>query len=180
MKQTQWKCAAAAVLALALAACKQQPQSVPVQQQPLETPGTTIASDINMGAAKQEPQLLNGFYSIEGGAWRWTAKKFTVVLRTPTGAAQSGGTLEFDFTIPEVVIQKEGKLTLNATVAGTPLGAEEYTKTGSQVYRKDIPATALGADSVKVEFTLDKAIPPSGNDHRELGVVANAITLKSK
>lgn len=180
MRQTQWKCAAAAVLALTLAACKQQPQTVPAQQQPLETPGSQITSDINMGAAKQEPQLLSGFYGIEGGAWRWTARQFAVALRTPTGAAQSGGTLEFNFTIPDVVIQKEGKITLSATAGGAPLGAEEYAKTGAQVFKKDIPATALGADSVKIEFTLDKAIPPNSNDRRELGVVANAISLKSK
>jgi hypothetical protein len=33
---------------------------------------------------------------------------------------------------------------------------------------------------VKVDFQLDKAIPPSGQDQRELGVVVNSVSLEAK
>ena len=37
-----------------------------------------MQSILNMGDPKIEPQLVNGFHGVEAGAWRWTAKQFTV------------------------------------------------------------------------------------------------------
>jgi len=168
-------CAAAV---LALAGCKQQPKKVQVQQS--AEPASNMASELRMGDAKTEPQLTSGFYGIEAGAWRWTARQFGVVLRVPAGAAQRGATLEFDFTIPDVVVQKEKSVTLSASVDGNALPPETYSRVGTASYRRDIPAGALGGDNVKVNFTLDKAMPPAGGDRRELGVVATSVRLAVK
>ncbi len=38
----------------------------------------------------------------------------------------------------------------------------------------------LSGESVKVEFQLDKAWSPGGADQRELGIVANGLSLVAK
>jgi len=176
MKLLRWLCAAAV---LASCSCNKQPDKVPVGQQAVQE-APQLASQIPMGEAKWEPQLLSGFYGIEGNSWRWTARQFSVALRPPAGAAQNGAVLEFDFTVPDVVVQKLKSVTLSASLGAADLGSETYSKSGPAVYKKDIPATALGGDSVKVQFSLNKAMQPNGDEHRELGVVANSVKLTAK
>jgi hypothetical protein len=166
-----------AVLALAPLGCKQA-RKVQVQQTVEEAP--RVASVIHMGDAKAETQLVSGFYGIEGNAWRWAARQFTVILRPPFGASQRGGTLQLNLTIPQVVIDKLKTLSLTAAIDGSPLAPETYTQPGPYTYKRDVPGNLLTADSVKVDFQLDKAIPPSGQDQRELGVVVNSVSLEAK
>ena len=58
--------------------------------------------------------------------------------------------------------------------------SETYTAAGPYVYKRDVPGSLLGADSVKVDFQLDKAMPPNDQDKRELGVVVNSVALEAK
>lgn len=177
-------------LALTSAACTGKHNRTAVQNEEPQTnaPGTIAApgdtapvmvSTVRMNDAKAGGQLLNGFYPIEGGAWRWTARKFSVYLRTPAGAAQSGATLSFLFTIPDVVIQKLQNLTLTASSGGMVLKTAEYKAPGAEVFSADVPASLLGTDSIKVDFTLDKSLPP-GVDKRELGIIATSVGITSK
>ncbi len=170
-------CALLALLALGPVGCKQA-KKVQVQQTVEESP--RMASVIRMGDAKLETQLVSGFYGIEGNAWRWAARQFTVVLRPPFGASQRGGTLQLSLTVPQVVIDKLKNVSLSAAIDGNPLPPETYTQAGPYVYKREVPANLLGADSVKVEFQLDKAMPPTDQDKRELGVVVNSVSLEAK
>jgi hypothetical protein len=142
--------------------------------------GPRIATMVTLGDPKTAPQLVSGFYDIENGAWRWTGKEFTVELGVPFGAGQKGATLEANFTIPDVVIEKSKTVTLGASVDGNALPPETYTKAGEYTYKRDVPPALLHAASVKATFTLDKAIQAGGGDLRELGVVAASIGLKGK
>ncbi|HEV2444837.1 MAG TPA: hypothetical protein VGS58_02905 [Candidatus Sulfopaludibacter sp.] len=176
----EWKVAGAALvaaLALAPLGCK---RSEKVQVQETVEEGPRLVSSIAMGDPKLETQLVSGFYGIEGNAWRWTAKSFTAVLKTPFGGSQRGGTLELALTVPGVVIEKEKNVSLAASVDGKPLPPESYTQAGAFSFKRDIPAEWLKGESVKVEFQLDKAMPPSGADQRELGIIANALSLGTK
>ncbi len=47
-------------------------------------------------------------------------------------------------------------------------------------YKRDVPPALLKGNAVLVEFHLDKSMLPSGNDARELGVVARSVGLESK
>ena len=171
------KYALLAALALATFGCKQT-KKVQVQQTVEESP--KMGSMIRMGDPKQETQLVTGFYGIEGNAWRWAAKQFTVALRPPFGASQRGGTLQLNLTVPGVVIDKLKNISLSASVDGSPLPPETYTAAGPYVYKRDVPASLLTSDSVKVDFQLDKAMPPTDQDKRELGVVVNSVSLEAK
>jgi hypothetical protein len=95
-------------IALASAACKKQ-----------NAEATHMQSMLSMSDAKIEPQLVKGFHGIEAGAWRWTEKQFTVVLRPPFGAGQKGAKLSVNLTAPQAV-------SLSATAAGGAFAAGTY------------------------------------------------------
>ena len=168
------------VLALALAplGCNRAPQ--PTKAVAPEGEAIGLASTVRTSEPSQEAQLLEGFYGIEANAWRWTDKQFKVVLRPPAGSAQNGATLVLSLTIPQVAIDHAKSLALSASVEGTPLGPETYTKPGQYEYKRDVPASALGKQAVRVQFALDNAIPPTGAERRELGVIVGSIGLQGK
>jgi hypothetical protein len=169
-----------AALALATAGCNRD-HKVTVKETVEETRGAAaVPVMVNMGDAKQESQLVSGFYGIEANSWRWTAKDFTVSLRPPTGAAAQGATLVFALSIPGVVIDKLKSITLSASINGTALAPETYAHDGQYDYKRDVPSNLLTGNAVRVEFHLDKVMPPAGADSRELGVVARSVGLESK
>lgn len=135
-------------------------------------------SSVHMADPSAEPQLLEGFYGVEQGAWRWTARKFVAALKPPPAAASAATELELKFTIPEVVTTTLGAITLTARVNGVEIGRESYDHHGEQTFVKPVPASAMQQDTAKVEFELDKALPPGATDQRELGLVASSIALK--
>jgi hypothetical protein len=139
-----------------------------------------LATVVNVADPKAAPQLLTGFYGIEQNAWRWTSGRFSALLRPPRTATSKGAELELHFTIPDVVISKLHALSLAASVNGTPLSPESYTQAGQFTYSRDVPARLLGADSAKVDFAVDKTIPPSAADQRELGVIVSSVGFAAK
>ena len=102
------------------------------------------------------------------------------VIRPPFGASQKGAKLTAKLTVPPVTIEKLKSISLSATAAGSALPPETYTTPGDYVYVREIPASLLTGDSLRVDFQLDKAIPPSGADIRELGIIVLNIGLESK
>ena len=137
-------------------------------------------SVVQMSDPQGEAQLLSGFYTIEAGAWRWTKQRFSVLLAPPYGAAQKGAWLRVRVTAPEPLIAKLGTITLAASFNGQQLAAETYSAAGSYVYERDIPANLLQGKSARVDFALDKAMPPAGGDLRELGIVVVSAGLEPK
>ena len=166
----------ACALLIAPLGCKRK-KPIHVQS---EDGSATVASTVHMGDARSESQLVSGFYGVEGGAWRWTARQFTVVLQPPFGSAQKGAQLELDLTVPPVSIEKLKTLSLSASINGTAFPPETYTQPGSYTFKRDVPASLLTTDAVRIDFQLDKAMPPAGADLRELGVVALRAALVPK
>jgi hypothetical protein len=130
-----------------------------------------------MGDPAAEPQLVRGFYGVESGSWRWTASKFAVTLHAPDGSAQMGATLQFQFSLPEVIVNKVGPVTLSASVNGTPVPSQTYSKPGEYTYTTAIPAAALKTGTAALEFSTNKAMPPANGDKRELALVAVSVGL---
>jgi len=167
-----------AALALAGAGCEGKHHEVTVQNEEADT-APRLLSTVRMNDAKADTQLLTGFYPVEGGAWRWTAGRFSVLLMTPAGAAQRGAAVTLSFTIPDIVIQKVKSLTLSASVNGMVLKSATYNAAGANDFTADVPASALTTDSVKIDFALDKVLPP-GVDKRELGIIATSVGIAGK
>jgi hypothetical protein len=179
MTNTHTRRTSLALLTTALVGCRGKHNRPAVQNEEPEG-GPRIASSLKMSDAAAPAQLLHGFYGLEGGAWRWTAGTFTVLLRPPIASAQRGATLTLAFSIPEILIQKLKTVTLTATLGATKLKSETYSKPGSYTFSADIPADQLAKEAITVDFALDKSLPSGSVDQRELGVVATSAALESK
>jgi hypothetical protein len=181
MSNVRWFSAAAlAACALCCAGCSSD-KKTPVKATVEEAPGTPkLRSAVNMGDAKGEKQLLSGFYAIEANAWRWTGKDFSVALRPPTGSAAQGAVLHFALSVPQPAIDKLHSVTLSATVNGAALPPETYTHEGQADYKRDLAPNLLTGDSARIDFHLDKAMPPGNGDMRQLGIVARSVALEAK
>jgi hypothetical protein len=136
-----------------------------------------LLSVLPMDNPRAETQLVKGFYSPEGGPWRWTAGKFSVILRPPPGAVVGGARLELMLNIPVVVFKELGAITLSATAGGSTLAPEKYTQPGDQIYARDVPAGVLAGDNVSIQFATDKVIPAGKLEKRELALIVTSVGL---
>jgi hypothetical protein len=55
------------------------------------------------------------------------------------------------------------------------LAPQVYAAAGSHVYSRTLDSSAPSAESVRVDFTLDKALAPSPGDARELGIIVSSV-----
>ncbi len=125
-------------------------------------------------------QLAGGFYPVEQNAWRWTAQRFSFLLRPPRDAARKGATLRLNLFVPDPVIAKLGSTSLEASIAGKRLGEETYGKVGNYIYSRDVSSNLLPGELVRVDFALRKAIIAEPPDRRELGVIVVSAGLEGK
>lgn len=165
-----------ALLVLAPSACKTRKKP---RLNPAEDDGQLV-SVINVADPRAAVQLTRGFYALESDAWRWTMKKFAVTLRRPTGAAENGARLELKFVLPETIFNRVGPITISAIINGLALPPQTYSTSGDGTYARDVPASALTADAVAIEFSVDKGLPPSDQDARELAIIVTTIGLLPK
>ncbi len=133
-------------------------------------------STLHVADPRAAAQLLKGFHPVEQGSWRWTQKQFAVALKVPTPGKPA--TLQLKFALPEPLLARLRSITLSASVNGVALPAETYTAPGDHVYSHPVPAAALAGDAARADFTLDKVLPPSTLDSRELGIVVTSVGLE--
>ncbi len=167
----------AAALLLPGVACKRHDR---VRLEQTDEQAAPLASIVHVADPRNASQLLTGFYDIEQNSWRWTAGRFSVLLRPPRGAAQKGAVLELKFSIPDTILSKLKTVSLSAAVNGSSLAPQSYNQSGEFTYSREVAPNLLGGESVKVDFSLDKALPPTGTDQRELGLVVSTVGLASK
>ena len=135
-------------------------------------------STVHLADPRATAQLLKGFHLLEQGAWRWTERVFAVALKPPPAAPGQEVNVELTFSIVEASIRRLGPLTLMATMNGSPVGSETYGQAGDYTFTKPVPAAVLTSETIEAAFELDKVLPPSGSDLRELGVIAVSVALK--
>lgn len=138
-----------------------------------------LLSVVNTADARSGDQLLSGFYAVEQGAWRWTAGHFSALLGVPPGAPERGATLSLAFNFPGAVAGPLKQVTLTASVDGKKLASAPYKAEGNYIFAAEVPPGMLSSGSLKVDFALDKSLPP-GADKRELGIIATSVGLTSK
>ncbi|MGI8743733.1 MAG: hypothetical protein ACR2NN_14385 [Bryobacteraceae bacterium] len=143
-------------------------------------PSTAALSHLEMADPAAANQLLSGFYPVEGHAWRWSARTFSVALKPPVATPASGARLELHLYVAPDQISKLGALTIHGDVNGYHLKPQTYSSAGAYTYEQDIPANVLGGDLVFGSFAFDKALPPVTSDGRELGAVISSIGLRAR
>ncbi len=134
---------------------------------------------LNVSDPRADKQLTQGFFPLEGTG-RWTGRTFSATLKPPPTAARKGAVLMLRFGIPESSIEALHSVQVSAVVNGVALTPQEYTKAGEFEYIRDVPAAAFRNGNAAVDFSLDKALPAGGNEHRELGVIVNTVGFESK
>jgi hypothetical protein len=138
------------------------------------------ASNIFAGDPNVDAHFAQGFYQVEEGAWRWTAKQFAVDLTPPLHSDQKGAQLVMKLAVPDGVIQKVTSVQLSASIQNYKLDPQVYTMPGQYTYTRDVPADQLQNDVVRINFSLDHSLPPAGNDVRELGIIVSQVGLVAK
>lgn len=179
----QPKIIVALTLAILLSAtgCRGKHSRTAVQNdEPEPTAKPALASAFKVNDPGAPAQLTKGFYGLESNTWRWTSGNFSVLLKTPPGAAQTGATLTLALVISNDVLKAVESQTVTANIAGKPLKSEKYTTAGNHTFSANIPAASLAGDTVTIDFSVDKPLPPGPADRRELAIIATAIGLESK
>lgn len=143
---------------------------------PAPAANAPIVASLKMTDPSAKQQLTKGFYAPES-TWRWTAGNFTTVLKVPPGAAQKGAALTLNLVASDTILKQVHSQSLTAAVGTTNLKTEKYVDPGSHTFTADVPASVLTGDTVTIDFSLDNALPPTGSDRRELGVIATAVSL---
>lgn len=99
----------------------------------------------------ERAQLLGGWHALENDAWRWTARKFSVL-------APAAGTLTLKCTTREPMTIRCGS------------HAQEI-EAGDRDVRFDVPAGVA-------EFELDHCIPADSTDGRERGLIVRSVEIR--
>jgi hypothetical protein len=143
--------------------------------------GGPMQSVVLMGDPHVDQQLTRGFYGIEARAWRWVGKDFVITLRRPTGAELNGAALQLKVSVPQASLTRLGPITLSGKVNHAfDLGPETFSQPCDTSYSRDIPANVLSDEVVTIEFSVDKAIPPTPPDNRELAIIVSSAGLTLK
>lgn len=168
---------ALAALLLASPGCKRKRHPNPMATIEDESP---LASSVSMADTAASSQLLAGFHAVEQGAWRWSARKFSLSLAVPENAATRGATLELKAALPDAIAQQMLGVTITPTLGGHTLTPRKLDQTGEHVIAFDVPASLLNTAAVIVDFELDKSIPPREGESRELGLVIAQVSLVTR
>lgn len=121
-------------------------------------------------SAYRQIEFLQGVHPPEPGDWRWTGRKFSVrIWRSPLDQASSSISL----FIPDITVSSLGPVTVSASVNGTDLPAIVLGHPG--VHEMPIPPHLFIQGSARVDFALDRALPPDEIDQRERGLVLPSL-----
>jgi len=139
-----------------------------------QTAPPRASNSVEMADPAQAAQLLSGFYDIEGGKSRWTARDFSVLLKVPAGG---NAELSLKLYVPDVQIRNLGPISINAEVAGRELPGLTLSKPMEYIYSAGVDPAALRSGYVAVNFHLDKSSAGLNGDARDLGVIVTEVAL---
>ena len=134
-----------------------------------------LATVLRVLEPASEPQLLDGWHRVEEAQWRWTRRRFRAVLRPPEAGRDA--TLRLHFELPAALVERLGSIRIAAIVSGHSLPARYYNREGQHVYEQKVPLERLSGEAVVAEFVLDKALEPTPDDPRELGILVSQVGL---
>jgi SAM-dependent methyltransferase len=116
-------------------------------------------------------ELGEGWYAAESSGWRWTSRTFSAAIHLPAQARSR--TLAVRGFLPSETLARLGPIRMAVTANGAPLPAADLRSEGTFQYEAPLEA-ALGPH-VQLTFALDKALPATEADPRELGVIIASI-----
>lgn len=112
-------------------------------------------------------QMVTGLYSLEGGRWRWMARRGVVLLKSP----ESPKRLEVEFTIPGPSPARR----LDVLLDGQPVASRTFAGPGSYTLASE-PLRPAGAGAT-VTLITDRSFSVAG-DRRELSIIVTGIGFR--
>ncbi len=168
-----WFCCLAA---LACLGCPRNEPMMPIEEGE-DSPAQLLPS-INVADPRSEPQLLEGFYPLEQGTWRWTEKEFSVILSVPAAVPGHQPNLDARVSLPSA-LQDLVPMTLFAEVEDVEVGSHVFNElVTEELVTFPIPDGLLADEAALIKFRLDKALGPRDSDSRQLGVIVTSIAIK--
>ncbi|MEP6963275.1 MAG: hypothetical protein ABI995_14435, partial [Acidobacteriota bacterium] len=131
--------------------------------------------EIQMSDVSRE-KLLSGFYGLEASGWRWSGPKFSAIVG-PVDTTAGDPWLHLSIYVAEASIQRLKQFRLTAKVGSTPLAPETFQNFGEFTYSRRLDPAWFANGPANVEFELDKWLPASKDDSRELGIIVKSITI---
>lgn len=126
-------------------------------------------ADLAAGAAT--PLRLEGFYELENGTFRWTKRNFAVTFAKRDSSGGGVSRLILKVYVPDSTIQKLGPIRLTARLGDHVLVPATYRAVGTYTFERELQTEWLSANASRFEFSLDKSLPPTPADRRELGII---------
>ena len=107
-------------------------------------------------------KLATGFSLLEQGGWRWTTREFSLDL-----GSVPAKTLTVHVNVPEAEIQKLGPITMSIRAGEHVLAPETFSRPGDYEVTRSLEP---GWEN-RFDFRIDKTLPPTAADNRELGII---------
>ena len=148
--------------AAALVSCGGPPDvyAPPVPRKPIDVFGTgALHAWVRMNSEDAPVSIVRDISSdLQAGAWRWASPH--AELRFFLDAESSKGwKAKADYTIPRVVLDQAGPVTLTFLVNNTPLDSIQHEHDGPFTWEKPVPAHVLVAGGMNyLRIEADKSI----------------------
>lgn len=118
----------------------------------------------------------HGWHLPENGPWRWTERQFAV--RFESAKKMAASRLKVGLYVPGPVLERFGKITLEAVANGLALAPETLTVAGEHEFVRNLAPLSTALGDIRVDFSLSSAIPPDAGDGRERGIVVTSIGVE--
>jgi tRNA (mo5U34)-methyltransferase len=115
-----------------------------------------------------------GWYELEQGRWRWTARNFRATITRPP--VEEASELRIQLYIPKELLDQSDSVVMSASINGVPLRDAMYDAPGPYLYRAAVPRSPTAGSAV-VECSLSHALTSFGADERELGVIVHSLEM---
>lgn len=135
----------------------------------------SLKSGIQMADPTASSQLTRGFHMLEQHAWRWTDGRFSVALRTPARANETGARLVLTLYVPDVSLKALKSMTLSIKIGDQSLAPETLTAAGKHELSREVPASVLRSQLTQVEFSLDKFLNKDGVEN---GIIVSYVGME--
>jgi hypothetical protein len=132
-----------------------------------------LRSYLNLADIRTKSQLIDGWYSLEDGAWRWMSGRAEAVLAAPQKCP-----VRFEMQVyfpPDHMRRAGGPVTVSVLINCRSLGQQTYSEPGGYRLEFAVPAQTIGDRTAQVSIRCSRAVAPSKTDLRELGAVVSAL-----
>jgi hypothetical protein len=119
--------------------------------------------------------LGKGWHEPEPGGWRWTQQHFAV--RFESLRFEGPPAVSLTVFVPPALIERFGAITLFSCANGVDLPPESFATSGRHTYQRPLTDVPQFEGDIRIDFSINHALPPDAGDPRERGIVVIDLRL---